>query len=112
LRHKTRKLLQFFGWGRLYVFVTVVSLSIAFFTIARDTSHVYVVKNILDGQLLLFVFAFLFANIGFDMMYELMPFAFEKVHSDTLRLYFIVGYLLLFNFNQLLYMRSMHFSGV
>ena len=112
LRHKTRKLLQFFGWSRLYVFITIVSLSIAFFTIARDTSHVYVVKNILDGQLLLFVFAFLFANIGFDMMYELMPFAFEKVHSDTLRLYFIVGYLLLFNFNQLAYMRSMHFSGV
>ena len=112
LRHKTRKLLQFFGWSRLYLFITVVSLSIAFFTIARDTSHVYVVKNILDGQLLLFVFAFLFANIGFDMMYELMPFAFEKVHSDTLRLYFIVAYLLLFNFNQLTYMRSMHFTGV
>ena len=112
LRHKTRKLLQFFGWSRLYLFISVVSLSIAFFTIARDTSHVYVVKNILDGQLLLFVFAFLFSNIGFDMMYELMPFTFEKVHSDTMRLYFIVGYLLIFNFNQLSYMRSMHFTGV
>ena len=66
LRHKTRKLLQFFGWSRLYIFVTVVSLSIAFFTIARDTSHVYVVKNILDGQLLLFVFAFLFGRQTFS----------------------------------------------
>jgi len=111
MRHSARSVLQFFGWTRLYIFVLVVALSISFFTIAHDTSQIYVINNLLDGQLILFVLAFIFSNVGFDMMFELMPFTFEKIHSDTMRLYFIVAYLTIFNLNQIMYIRALHFAS-
>lgn len=106
-----RSVMQYFGWTRLFIFNTVLVLSFAFFTISKDTTRDYVLSNMLDGQLLYFTFAFIWANIGFDVFYELMPFMFENVSCDLLRLYFISAYLLFFNLTRLIYMHNMLFKG-
>ena len=108
---KIREVLQFFGWTRLYLFVMVVVLGTSFFTFAKDTSMTYALKGMLDGQLLYFTFAFVFAHIGFDTMYELMPMSFDSVHSEQLKIYFISAYLVVFNLNQILHVRSTVFAA-
>ena len=108
---KIREVLQFFGWTRLYLFVTVVVLGLSFFTFAKDSSMTYVLKGMLDGQLLYFTFAFIFAHIGFDTLYELMPMSFDSVHSEKLKIYFVSAYLVVFNLNQILHVRSAVFRG-
>jgi len=108
---QVRRILQYFGWTRLYIFSLVLFLAISFFTIAKATTFNYVVMNLLDGQLLYFSVAFLFSNIGFDMVYELMPFMFEKMSGDVMRFYFVVGYLIFFNANQFMYVSNLRFSA-
>jgi len=107
---RVRRILQYFGWTRLYIFMLVLFLSVTFFTVAKTTPYNYVIKNMLDGQLLYFVFAFLLGNIGFDMVFELLPYMFEKTNGDVMRLYFVVGYLIFFNANQLMYASSLHYA--
>jgi len=103
---KVRDVIQFFGWTRLYLFLIVLLLSASFFTYAKDSSEIHPIKGMLDGQVLYFAIVFLFANVGFDMMYELMPLQFETMSSDILKIYFVCTYLLVFNVNQIMYMRS------
>jgi len=108
---KIREVLQFFGWTRLYLFMTVVVLGLSFFTFAKDSSMTYMLKGLLDGQLLYFTFAFVFAQIGFDTLYELMPMSFDSVHGEKLKIYFVSAYLVVFNLNQILHVRSTVFRG-
>ena len=108
---KIREVLQFFGWTRLYLFITVVLLGVSFFTFAKDSSITYMLKGMLDGQLLYFTFAFVFAHIGFDALYELMPMSFDSQQSEKLKIYFVSTYLVVFNLNQILHIRSAVFRG-
>lgn len=103
---KVRDVLQFFGWTRLYLFLIVLTLAASFFTYAKDSTESHPIRGMLDGQVLYFSIVFLFANVGFDMMYELMPMQFENVSSDMLKIYFVCGYLVVFNLNQIMYIRS------
>lgn len=103
---KVRRVLQFFGWTRLYLFLGVLVLAISFVTTAKDSTSLFLVKIMLDSQLLYFTICFLFAHIGFDMMYELLPMAFDTGHADLTRIYFVCTYLAVFNLNQILYVRG------
>lgn len=108
---RIREVLQFFGWTRLYLFIAVVLLGVSFFTFAKDSSITHMLKGMLDGQLLYFTFAFVFAHVGFDALYELMPMSFDPQHSEKLKIYFVCVYLIVFNFNQILHVRSAVFRG-
>ena len=108
---KIRDVLQFFGWTRLYFFMIVILLGIFFFTIAKDSSMTYALRGMLDGQLLYFTLAFIFSHIGFDAMYEMMPMSFDPAASEKLKIYFVSTYLLVFNLNQILHIRSASFHG-
>lgn len=110
-RAKMRSVLQFFGWTRLYIFVIVWITSFTFFTIAHDSSKIFIIKNVLDGQVIYFVIAFVFASVGFDIVYELMPFMFQNYKSDVLRIYFVLAYLFVYNLNQFFYIRKLHFEA-
>jgi hypothetical protein len=57
----------------------------------------------LDGQLLYFTIAFLICNVGFDILYELLPFMFENCCTDNVRVFVILLYVIFFNSNQMLY---------
>ena len=98
-----RPTLQYFGWSRVYLFLTVIIGTLIFVFIARDTPYPLSLHNMTDGQFLYFAFAFLLANIGFDAVYELMPFMFEGTSTEWLRCYTLLFYVAFLNLNQLLY---------
>ena len=98
-----RPVLQFFGWSRLYIFVTLILGSAAWLFIAKDTPYAYTLHNMLDGQYLYFIIAFFLINCGFDFLFELLPFMFESSNSHWLRFYLITSYVIFFNVNQILY---------
>lgn len=98
-----RPTLQYFGWSRVYIFITVVLGTLAFLFVARDSAYPLGIHNMLEGQMVYFAIAFLVVNVGFDAVYELLPFMFEGTSSEWLRCYSLLFYVALFNLNQLLY---------
>ena len=98
-----RPALQYFGWSRVYIFITVILGTLAFMLVARDSAYPLGIHNMLEGQMLYFALAFLVVNVGFDAVYELLPFMFEGTSSEWLRCYSLLFYVALFNLNQLLY---------
>ena len=77
--------------------------TLAFLFVARDSAYPLGIHNMLEGQMIYFAIAFLVVNVGFDAVYELLPFMFEGTSSEWLRCYSLLFYVALFNLNQLLY---------
>ena len=98
-----RPVLQYFGYSRLYIFLLVVIAAFVFVFVAKDTTHVHTLHTMLDGQLLYFSIAFVFCNVGFDILYETLPFMFESGSTEAARIYIILLYVIFFNVNQLMY---------
>lgn len=103
LETHVRPVLQYFGWTRMWLFLIVVAGTIAFLTVARVSNYPLSLHNMLDGQFLYFAFAFLISSVGFDIFYEIMPFMFEHMHTESLRCYVVLLYVIYFNLNQLVY---------
>ena len=100
---KVRPVLQYFGYSRLYIFLLVVIAAFVFVFVAKDTTHVHTLHTMLDGQLLYFSIAFVFCNVGFDILYETLPFMFESESTEAARIYIVLLYVIFFNVNQILY---------
>ena len=100
---KVRPVLQYFGYSRLYIFLLVVIAAFVFVFVAKDTTHVHTLHTMLDGQLLYFSIAFVFCNVGFDILYETLPFMFESESTEAARIYIVLLYVIFFNANQILY---------
>ena len=98
-----RPVLQYFGYSRLYIFLVVLLSMFAFLFVAKDTTHVHSLHTMLGGQLIYFSIAFVFCNVGFDVLYELLPFMFEDPSTEKMRIFTILLYVLFFNLNQMLY---------
>jgi hypothetical protein len=98
-----RPVLQYFGYSRLYIFLIVLIATFVFIFVAKDTTHLHTLHTMLDGQLLYFTIAFLICNVGFDILYELLPFMFENCCTDNVRVFVILLYVIFFNSNQMLY---------
>ena len=94
-----KRTLQFFGYTRLFVFFTVFFTSIAYLTMTRESSDAVLTQSFLNGQLFYFTFAFFWSNVGYDILRELIPFTFEKVHIDTGKLIITSIYLIFYNSN-------------
>ena len=103
LETHVRPVLQYFGWTRMWLFLIVVAGTIAFLTVARVSNYPLSLHNMLDGQFLYFAFVFLISSVGFDIFYEIMPFMFEHMHTESLRCYVVLLYVIYFNLNQLVY---------
>ena len=100
---KVRPVLQYFGYSRLYIFLLVLIAAFVFVFVAKDTTHVHTLHTMLDGQLLYFSIAFVFCNVGFDILYETLPFMFESESTEAARIYIVLLYVIFFNVNQILY---------
>ena len=103
LETHVRPVLQYFGWTRMWLFLIVVAGTVAFLTVARVSNYPLSLHNMLDGQFLYFAFVFLISSVGFDIFYEIMPFMFEHMHTESLRCYVVLLYVIYFNLNQLVY---------
>jgi hypothetical protein len=98
--HRTRIVLQHFGWTRLYGFFTVVLCAILSWTISATTSLSHnALQFITQNQYVYFVLAYIIALTGLDLFYEAIPFVTEKdtqygeVAADRLRKLFVCIYL-------------------
>ena len=100
---QVRPILQFFGYTRLYIFIVIVLGVVVLAFIAKDTSSVYTLHSMLDGQFLYFLFAFLVCTVGFDLLYEVLPFMFEDNNTESTRVQVFLAYVVFFCVNQLLY---------
>ena len=103
LESEIRPSLQFFGYTRLYFFIIVFVGTLSLLVVAKDTNSVYGLHSMLDGQFIYFVVAFLVCNIGFDFLYELLPFMFESSSTEGMRCVIILLYVLFFAVNQIIY---------
>lgn len=103
LETHVRPVLQYFGWTRMWLFIIIVAGTVAFLTVARVSNYPLSLHNMLDGQFLYFAFAFLISSVGFDIFYEIMPFMFEHMHTESLRCYVVLLYVAYFNLNQIVY---------
>ena len=57
----------------------------------------------LDGQFLYFLLAFLVCTVGFDLLYEVLPFMFEDKNTESTRVQVLLAYVIFFCLNQLIY---------
>lgn len=103
LENTVRPSLQYFGYSRLYFFCIVFLGSLSLLVVAKDTNSVFGLHSMLDGQFLYFVIAFIVCNIGFDFLYELLPFMFESSSTENMRSMIILLYVIFFSLNQILY---------
>jgi len=81
----------------------VLISAFVFIFVAKDTTHLHSLHTMLDGQLLYFTIAFVVCNVGFDVLYELLPFMFENCCTEAVRVFIILLYVTFFNLNQILY---------
>tara|TARA_B100001758_G_scaffold241882_1_gene249319 strand:- start:10877 stop:13027 length:2151 start_codon:yes stop_codon:yes gene_type:complete len=89
--------LQFFGWSRLFMFVTIGLATLSFMTMTREVVESNHVQTFTNGQLFYFALAFFWSNIGYDVVRELIPFTFEKIHMDHSKILITGLYLVYYN---------------
>lgn len=94
---KFRVFMQFIGWGRLLISLTVVLHSVLIVSFARESTDVTPMQSMADGRLLYYAIAFLLANCGFDLIYEVLPFMFSSEQARYVRIYFIMFYVFYVN---------------
>ena len=102
---KFRVFMQFIGWGRLLISLTVIFHALLLVTIAKESTSVNPTKSLAEGRLLYYALAFLLANCGFDLIYEVLPFMFSNRQARMVRVYFILLYVFYINIMQRLYLQ-------
>lgn len=99
--------LQFFGWSRLFMFFTIGLTTLSFMTMTRETVESNHVQTFTNGQVFYFALAFFWSNISYDVVRELIPFTFERVHMDHSKVVITLLYLLYYNVNMNLFADQM-----
>jgi len=106
-----RETLQFFGWSRLFMFVTIGLATLSLMTMTREVVESNHVQTFNNGQLFYFALAFFWSNIGYDVVRELIPFTFEKIHMDHSKILITGLYLVYYNFNMWSFVDQVKNSG-
>jgi hypothetical protein len=103
----TRKVLQHFGWTRLYGFFAVLLCGLLSFTISATSSiSTNPLQFFTQNQYVYFVLAYIVALTGLDLFYEALPFVTEKDTqygedaADRMRKLFVCVYLCFLLFSQ------------
>lgn len=97
--NQAKHVFQFFGWSRMMIFITMLLSSIAYLSMTREIVQTSAVQSFTNGQLFYYILAFFWSNIGYDMLRELVPFTFEKMHMDASKIFTCMIYLAYFNWN-------------
>ena len=100
---KMKEFFQFIAWGRLLVTITIVFHVIMLISSAKESVSGNVIQTFCENQYIYFSIAFLFANCGFDVMYEILPFVFDKSQAKWFKNYFILLYVSYVNIVLLIY---------
>ena len=79
---KTRHILQYFGWTRLYAFVIVVVFAVFSYTISSSVNTYSPLTTYTQNQYFYFLFVFVTALAGLDFAYEILPFTQEVDQND------------------------------
>lgn len=108
---KARAVLQFFGYTRLLLFGAILGGTVLFLTSARDSVVANTMVNMMNGQLLYFVMAYFWSNVGFDVLAELIPYMHEKMSTDAVRQLVMVAYICFYNVYVIYYADHMQLNG-
>ena len=108
---RTRAVLQFFGYTRLLLFGAILGGTVLFLTSARDSVVANTMVNMMNGQLLYFVMAYFWSNVGFDVLAELIPYMHEKYSTDAVRQLVMVAYICFYNVYVIYYADHMQLNG-
>ena len=108
---RTRDVLQFFGYTRLLLFGAILGATVLFLTSARDSVVANTMENMMNGQLLYFVMAYFWSNVGFDVLAELIPYMHEKMSTDAVRQLVMVAYICFYNVYVIYYADHMQLNG-
>ena len=71
---RTREILQYFGWTRLYGFFVILLFVAISVTMSSSVAAVNPLNAFTQNQYYYFVFAFIVAWTGLDFIYEILPF--------------------------------------
>ena len=110
-RMRARAVLQFFGYTRLLLFGAILAGTVLFLTSARDSVVANTMVNMMNGQLLYFVMAYFWSNVGFDVLAELIPYMHEKMSTDAVRQLVMVAYICFYNVYVIYYADHMQLNG-
>ena len=98
---KTRHILQYFGWTRVYGFAVVIIFAVMSLTLSSTSASTHNPLSIYtQNQYLYFVFLFVTALTGLDFFYEVLPFVTEAdteygvVAADRLRKFSVLAYII------------------
>ena len=108
---RTRAVLQFFGYTRLLLFGAILGGTVLFLTSARDSVVANTMVNMMNGQLLYFVMAYFWSNVGFDVLAELIPYMHEQMSTDAVRQLVMVAYICFYNVYVIYYADHMQLNG-
>ena len=106
-----KQTLQFFGWSRLFIFITVLATSFTYLSMTREAIEGNNVQSFMNGQLVYFILAFFWSNVGYDILRELIPFTLETVNMDVSKITITLIYLTYYNLNNYFFWRQISNSG-
>ena len=78
---KTRQIMQYFGWTRLYGFGVVLLLVLVTVTMSSSVVATNPIQSFTQNQYYYFAFAFIVAWTGLDFIYEILPFTSNSVED-------------------------------
>ena len=79
--NKTRRIMQYFGWTRLYGFGVVLLLVLVTVTMSSSVVATNPIQAFTQNQYYYFAFAFVVAWTGLDFIYEILPFTSNSVED-------------------------------
>ena len=79
---RTRHILQYFGWTRLYAFFVVVVFAVLSYTISSSVNTYNPLSTYTQNQYFYFMFVFVTALAGLDFVFEILPFTQEVDEND------------------------------
>lgn len=86
--------LMFFGWTRVFWFIIIFGLTFSLLTFTRETSDHTQFTSFLNSHVFWFVLALFWANVGYDVLRELLPFQFERTPANQHKVIITASYLL------------------
>ena len=82
------------GWTRVFWFVIIFGLTFSLLTFTRESSDHTQFTSFLNSHVFWFVLALFWANVGYDVLRELLPFQFERTPANQHKVIITASYLL------------------
>tara|TARA_B100001094_G_scaffold279023_1_gene288946 strand:- start:103 stop:699 length:597 start_codon:yes stop_codon:yes gene_type:complete len=100
---QVKSVLQFFGWCRVWIFLLVTLGTFLFLSMTNELVKTTSIGNVFNSQVLVFALVLYLANVGYDVVREMLPAEFQTYETDETRFWVIVLYVIYFSINQAYY---------